>query len=144
MSTTKIINNFFLSIILLITLSIVDGETGIPFRNTIKPPQNSTQLGEEILIPNLFQMNHSFSLSTSIINGTSYTAGIYSNISNYNVSKNIDIKMGLHLIQKQNMQYFSSRFQPELGYELNLEYKLSPYSFFNLQISNYNNAISPF
>jgi len=89
-------------------------------------------------------MNHNFSLSTSIINGTSHTTGIYSNFSNYKFSKNIDIKMGFHLIQNQNMQYFSSKFQPQLGYELNLEYKLSPYSFFNLQISNYNSMINPF
>jgi len=144
MSITKKLTNLTFAIILLFSPSIVDGETAIPFRNMIDHPKNSNQLEKSILTSTTFQMNHSFSLSTSIINGVSNTTGIYSNFSKYKFSENLDMKMGLHLIQNPSMQYFLSKFEPQIGYELNLEYKLSPNSFLNLQISNYNHILNSF
>ena len=144
MNITKKIINFTLAIILLLNPSIIGGETAIPFRNMTCHPKDSNQLEKSILTSTAFQMNHSFSLSTSIINGSSHTIGIYSNFSKYKFSENLGIKMGLHLIQNPSMQYFSSKFQPQIGYDLNLEYKLSPNSFLNLQISNYNQTLNSF
>ena len=144
MNIIKVLNNFSLITILLILSSIVAGEMAIPFRKIIDYPKGSNQLEESIRTHDSFQMHHRFSLSTSIIDGTNYSAGIYSNFSNYKFSKNIDLEMGFHFIQSQNMRDFSSKFQPQIGYEVNLKYKLNPNSFLNIQISNFNNTMNSY
>ena len=60
MNITKILNNLFLITILLIHLSIVDGEVAIPFRDIIDYPKGSNQLGASILTQDSFQMHHKF------------------------------------------------------------------------------------
>ena len=144
MNITKVLNNLSLITVLFIHLSIVYGETAIPFRTIIDYPKGSNQLEESIRTHDSFQMHHRFSLSTSIINGTNYTEGIYSNFSNYKFSKNIDLRMGFHFIQSQKIQDLSSKFQPQIGYEVNLKYKVNPNSFLNIQISNFNNTMNSF
>ena len=128
------------SIILSLALSIVGGQTNIPYRNTFDLPQLAGKLEQSILNPTRFHMNQSFSLSTSMMGNMSQTTGIYSNFTSYKLSERMNFKTGLHLIQNQNNLTYSSRPHTGIGYELGLEYQLSPHSIFSLQIINYSNS----
>ena len=135
------------SIILSLTLSIVGGQTNIPYLDL---PQQTGKFEQSILNPNRFQMNQSFSLSTSMSNNMSQTTGIYSNFSSYKLSDRLQLNSGIHLIQNQNNLSYSTNPQTGIGYELGLEYKLSPNSVIMLQVVNYSNSpiryrnLSPF
>ena len=125
------------SIILSLTLSIVSGQTNIPYRNL---PQQAGKFEQSILNPNRFKISQSFSLSTSMSGNMSQTTGIYSNFSSYKLSERMNFNAGLHLIQRQNNLAYSSGPQTGIGYELGMEYKLSPNSIFSLQVTNYSNS----
>jgi len=127
-------------IILSLGFSIIGGQTNIPYRNSIDIPKKVGKFEHSILSHNNFQMNQSFSLSTSISGNMSNTAGIYSNFTSYKFSERMNVSAGLHLIQSQNNLAYSSGPQTGIGYELGLEYKLSPNSVFSLQIINYSNS----
>ena len=79
-------------------------------------------------------------LMTSMSGGTSQTMGIYSNFSNFKLSERLQFNTGFHLFQKQNNFSYSNAPQTGIGYELGLEYKLSPNSIITIQMVNYNNA----
>ena len=125
------------SIILSLTLSIVGGQTNIPYRDL---PQQAGKFEQSILNPNRFKISQSFSLSTSMSGNMSQTTGIYSNFSSYKLSERMNFNAGLHLIQRQNNLAYSSGPQTGIGYELGMEYKLSPNSIFSLQVTNYSNS----
>ena len=125
------------SIILSLTLSIVSGQTNIPYRDL---PQQAGKFEQSILNPNRFKISQSFSLSTSMSGNMSQTTGIYSNFSSYKLSERMNFNAGLHLIQRQNNLAYSSGPQTGIGYELGMEYKLSPNSIFSLQVTNYSNS----
>ena len=125
------------SIILSLTLSIVGGQTNIPYRDL---PQQTGKFEQSILNPNRFKISQSFSLSTSMSGNMSQTTGIYSNFSSYKLSERMNFNAGLHLIQRQNNLAYSSGPQTGIGYELGMEYKLSPNSIFSLQVTNYSNS----
>ena len=128
------------SIILSLACTIVSGQSQIPYRNTTNLPEQSGKFEQSILSPNRFQMNQSFSLSTSMGGNMSQTTGIYSNFTSYKLSERINFNTGLHLIQSQNNLSYSSGSQTGIGYELGLEYKFRPNSIFSLQVINYNNS----
>ena len=139
-----------LNIIFVLSLCFIDGQTNIPYRNTIEFPQEAGKFEQSILDPNRFQMNHSFSMFTSMGKNTTTTTGIYSNYSSYKISEKMNVKMGLHLMQNQNSLAFSSGPQMDISYDLGLEYQLNSNSFLSFQIINYRNtpslyrAFSPF
>ena len=125
------------SIILSLTLSIVGGQTNIPYRDL---PQQTGKFEQSILNPNRFKISQSFSLATSMSGNMSQTTGIYSNFSSYKLSERMNFNAGLHLIQRQNNLAYSSGPQTGIGYELRMEYKLSPNAIFSLQVTNYSNS----
>ena len=125
------------SIILSLTLSIVGGQTNIPYRDL---PQQTGKFEQSILNPNRFKISQSFSLATSMSGNMSQTTGIYSNFSSYKLSDRLQFNSGIHLIQNQNNLSYSTGPQAGLGYELGLEYKLSPNSVIMLQVANYRNS----
>ena len=127
-------------IITILACTIVSGQNQIPYRNTADHPQQAGQLEQSILSPNRFQMNQSFSLSTSMSNNMSQTTGIYSNFTSYKLSERMNFSTGLHLIQSQNNLSYSSGPQMGIGYALGLEYQLSPNSIFSLQGINFSNS----
>ena len=134
------LNIIIQSIILSLVFTIVSGQGQIPYRNTADLPQQAGQFEQSILNPNRFQINQSFSLSTSMDKNMSQTTGIYSNFTSYNLSERMNISTGLHLIQSQNNMSYSSGTQTGIGYEFGLEYKLSPNSVFTFQVINSSNA----
>ena len=120
--------------------TIVSGQNQIPYRSTADLPQQLGKFEQSILNNNRFKMNQSFSLSTSMGGNMSQTTGIYSNFTSYKLSERMNLSTGLHLIQSQNnLAYFSGP-QTGIGYELGLEYKLSPNSVLSFQVINFNNS----
>ena len=142
----KILDIAIKLIILSFTSSIVGAETNIPYRDSPELPNQIGNFEHSILTPNRFQMNQSFSLSTSVIGNTNQTTGIYSNFTRYRLSEKMDINAGIHLIQSQNNLNLSSKPQMGIGYELDLEYRLNPNSILSFHIINYNHTplINPY
>ena len=134
------LNIIIQSIILSLVFTIVSGQGQLPYRNTADLPPQAGQFEQSILNPNRFQINQSFSLSTSMDKNMSQTTGIYSNFTSYNLSERMNISTGLHLIQSQNNISYPSGTQTGIGYELGLEYKLRPNSVFTFQVINFSNA----
>ena len=146
----KTFNLMIHSIILFMAITFVRGQGQIPYRSTTDLPHQVGKFEQSILSPNRFQMNQSFSLSTSMSGKNSQTTGIYSNFTSYKLSERMNISTGIHLIQSQNNLAYSSEPQTGIGYELGLEYKLSPNSIISLQFINNRNSpilyrnLSPF
>ena len=129
------------SIILSLGFTIVSGHAQIPYRSTtVDLPHQTGQFEQSILNPNRFQINQSFSLSTTMAGNINQTTGIYSNFTKYKLSERFNFSTGLHVIQSQNNLSYSAGSQMGIGYALGLEYKLSPNSIFSLQVMNYKNA----
>ena len=128
------------SIIISLAFTIVNGQGQIPYRSTVDFPQQTGKFEQSILNNNRFKMNQSFSLSTSMGGNMSQTTGIYSNFTSYKLSERMNVNAGLHLIQSQNNLAYSAGSGTGIGYELGLEYKLSPNSIFSLQVINYSNS----
>ena len=128
------------SILMILFFTFVSGQEQIPYRITSDLPQQVGKFEQSILNKNRFKMNQSFSLSTSMGGNMSQTTGIYSNFTSYQLSERMNISTGLHLIQSQNnLSYFSGP-RTGIGYELGLEYKLSPNSVLSFQVINYSNS----
>ena len=146
----KISNRLIIITFLLLALSIVGGQSIIANQPYVNLPQEPGQFVQAILTPGKFQMNQEFSLMTSMRSGMSQTTGIYSNFSSYKLSDRIQFNTGIHLIQNQNNLSYSTGSQAGLGYEIGLEYKLSPNSLITFQVANYSNSpiryrnLSPF
>ena len=122
----KTFNLMIHSIILFMAITFVRGQGQIPYRSTTDLPHQVGKFEQSILSPNRFQMNQSFSLSTSMSGKISQTTGIFSNFTSYQLSEQINIRTGLHLIQNQNNLAYSSGSKLGMGYELGLEYQLNP------------------
>ena len=133
-------NTMILLIIMSLTFTLVNGQNQIPYRNTSYLPQQAEKNEQSILNPNRFQMNQSFSLSTSMNGKISQTTGVFSNFTSYKLSEQINIRTGLHLIQNQNNLAYSSGSKLGMGYELGLEYQLNPNIFFSFQVINSTNS----
>ena len=135
---------------ILLALSIVGGQSIIANQPNVDVPQQPGQFEYSILTPSKFQMNQGFTLMTSMGSGMSQTTGIYSNFSSYKLSERMLVKTGLHLIQNQDNLSYSTGPQTGVGYEIGLEYKLSPNSLITFQVANYSNSpiryrnLSPF
>ena len=136
----KIHNIMIWSILMILALTIVSGQDQIPYRSTADLPQQDGKFEQSILNKNRFKMSQRFSLSTSMNGNMSQTTGIYSNFTSYKLSERINFSTGLHLIQSQNNLSYSSGPQTGIGYELGLEYKLSPNSVLSFQVINYSNS----
>ena len=135
----KIHNIMIWSILMILAFTIVSGQDQIPYRSTADLPQQAGKFEQSILNKNRFKMNQRFSLSTSMNGNMNQTTGIYSNFTSYKLSERMNISTGLHLIQSQNNLSYYSGPQTGIGYELGLEYKLSPNSVFSFQVINYSN-----
>ena len=137
-------------VIFSMVFSIVNGKSQIPHRSTTDLPLQAGQFEQSFLHTNRFQMNQNFSLSTTMGGNMSQTTGIYSNFTSYKLSERMNISTSLHLIQSLNNLSYSSGSQLGIGYELGLEYKLSPNSIFSIQVINYSDSpilyrnLSPF
>ena len=146
----KISNRLIIITFLLLALSIVGGQSVIANQPYIYIPQEPGQFEHAILAPGKLQMNQGFTLMTSMSSGMSQTTGIYSNFSSYKLSDRIQFNTGIHLIQNQNNLSYSTGSQTGVGYEIGLEYKLSPNSLITFQVANYSNSpiryrnLSPF
>jgi len=114
--------------------------SSIPYRETPQIPGLNSSTAQSILNNNQFQMNHQFSLSTSMGGGFGSTTGLYSNYTQFNFSDRLKLKTGLHISQNQNNFNHSSGLQPGIGYELGLEYKLGENSHFQFQLVNFKNS----
>ena len=132
----QIITTFSLSLV----FTLVDGQSIIANQSPNELPINSGQLEQSIMNPNKFNMNQGFTLMTSMSGGKSQTMGIYSNYSSFKLSERLQFKTGLHLIQNQNNLAYSNGPQTGIGYELGVEYKLSPNSILSFQLVNYSNS----
>ena len=134
--TISIIKPFFLFLV----FSIAGGQSIIANNTQHDLPIHSGQFERSFLTPNKFNMKQGFTLMTSMSSGTSQTMGIYSNFSNFKLSERLQFNTGFHLFQGQNNLSYSNAPQTGIGYELGLEYKLSPNSIISIQMVNYNNA----
>jgi len=144
MNYMKIFNGFFQLFVLFILLTLVDGQVIIPYEKTPSDKMQINEFEQPILKPDRFSMTHGFNLSTSMNNKMSQTTGIFSNFIHYKLSEKMHVKTALHLIQNQNNLSFSSKPSMGYGYELDIEYKLSPNSFISLQILNHVNSTHSF
>ena len=134
--TLSIFNPLFL----ILTFALVDGQTIIANQSPNELPINTSQFEQSIMNPNKFNMNQGFTMMTSMSGGKSQTMGIYSNYSSFKLSERLQFKTGLHLIQSQNNLSYSNGSQTGIGYELGVEYKLSPNSMLTFQLVNYSNS----
>jgi len=134
--TLSIFNPLFL----ILTFALVDGQSIIANQSPNELPINTGQFEQSILNPNKFNMNQGFTMMTSMSGGKSQTMGIYSNYSSFKLSERLQFKTGLHLIQSQNNLSYSNGPQTGIGYELGVEYKLSPNSILSFQLVNYSNS----
>ena len=134
--TLSIFNPLFL----ILTFALVDGQTIIANQSPNELPINTSQFEQSIMNPNKFNMNQGFTMMTSMSGGKSQTMGIYSNYSSFKLSERLQFKTGLHLIQSQNNLAYSNGPQTGIGYELGVEYKLSPNSMLTFQLVNYSNS----
>ena len=134
--TLSIFNPLFL----ILTFALVDGQTIIANQSPNELPINTGQFEQSIMNPNKFNMNQGFTMMTSMSGGKSQTMGIYSNYSSFKLSERLQFKTGLHLIQSQNNLSYSNGSQTGIGYELGVEYKLSPNSMLTFQLINYSNS----
>ena len=132
----QIITTFSLSLV----FTLVDGQSIIANQSPNELPNNSGQFAQSIMNPNKFNMNQGFTMMTSMSGGKSQTMGIYSNYSSFKLSERLQFKTGLHLIQNQNNLAYSNGPQTGIGYELGVEYKLSPNSILSFQLFNYSNS----
>ena len=130
----------FNPIYLILTFALVDGQSIIANQSPNKLPINTGQFEQSFLTPNKFQMNQGFTMMTSMSAGMSQTMGIYSNYSSFKLSERLQFKTGLHLYQGQNNLSYSNGNTNGIGYELGLEYKLSPNSIFTFQLVNNSNS----
>ena len=150
MNSMKITRHYFKLLSIFLTLSFVGGQSIIANQPNVDIPQKPGQFEHTILTPSKFQMNQGFTLMTSMGSGMSQTTGIYSNFSSYKLSERMLVKTGIHLIQSQDNLSYSTGPQAGVGYEIGLEYKLSPNSLITFQVTNYSNSpiryrnLSPF
>ena len=150
MHSMNITSRYFNIFSILMALSFVGGQSVIANQPNVDVPQQPGQFEYFILTPSKFQMNQGFTLMTSMGSGMSQTTGIYSNFSSYKLSERMLVKTGIHLIQSQNNLSYSTGPQAGVGYEIGLEYKLSPNSLITFQVANYSNSpiryrnLSPF
>ena len=150
MNAMKITSCYFKLLSIFLTLSFVGGQSIIANQPNVDEPQQPGQFEYAILTPSKFQMNQGFTLMTSMGSGMSQTTGIYSNFSSYKLSERMLVKTGIHLIQNQDNLSYSTGPQAGVGYEIGLEYKLSPNSLITFQVANYSNSpiryrnLSPF
>ncbi len=134
--TLSIFNPLFL----ILSFALVDGQSIIANQSPNELPINTGQFEQSIMNPNKFNMNQGFTMMTSMSGGKSQTMGIYSNYSSFKLSERLQFKTGLHLIQSQNNLSYSNGPQTGIGYELGVEYKLSPNSMLTFQLVNYSNS----
>ena len=132
----QIITTFSLSLV----FTLVDGQSIIANQSPNELPINTGQFAQSIMNPNKFNMNQGFTMMTSVSGGKSQTMGVYSNYSSFKLSERLQFKTGLHLIQNQNNLSYSNGPQTGIGYELGVEYKLSPNSMLTFQLVNYSNS----
>ena len=132
----QIITTFSLSLV----FTLVDGQSIIANQSPNELPNNSGQFAQSIMNPNKFNMNQGFTMMTSMSGGKSQTMGVYSNYSSFKLSERFQFKTGLHFIHSQNNLSFSNGPQTGIGYELGVEYKLSPNSILTFQLVNYSNS----
>ena len=125
---------------LFLVFTLVDGQSIIANQSPNELPINSSQLEQSIMNPNKFNMNQGFTLMTSMGSGMRQTMGVYSNYSSFKLSERLQFNTGFHLIQSQNNLSYSNGPQTGIGYELGVEYKLSPNSMLTLQLVNYSNS----
>ena len=150
MNSMKITRRYFKLLSIFLTLSFVGGQSIIANQPNVDVHQQPGQFEYAILTPSKFQMNQGFTLMTSMGSGMSQTTGIYSNFSSYKLSERMLVKTGIHLIQNQDNLSYSTGPQAGVGYEIGLEYKLSPNSLITFQVANYSNSpiryrnLSPF
>jgi len=124
----------------ILTFALVDGQSIITNQAPNELPINSGQFEQSIMNPNKFNMNQGFTMMTSMSGEKSQTMGIYSNYSSFKLSERLQFKTGLHLIQNQNNLAYSYGPQTGIGYELGVEYKLSPNSILSFQLVNNSNS----
>ena len=140
MTIMKKTQSIFNLLFLILSFVLVDGQSIIANQSPNELPINTGQFEQSIMNPNKFNMNQGFTMMTSMSGGKSQTMGIYSNYSSFKLSERLQFKTGLHLIQSQNNLSYSNGPQTGIGYELGVEYKLSPNSMLTFQLVNYSNS----
>ena len=122
--------------------SFICGQSQLDYKLLNNLPNQSGKFENSIFEANKFTMNQGFSIMTSVNNGISETTGIYSNFSTYKLSEKIEINSIIHLFNNPNNSINRNNMSPNIGYQIGLEYKLSPNSFISFQMINYNQPLS--
>ena len=73
--------------------------------------------------------------------GLNQTTGIYSNYISYNISNKTTIKSSFHLFQNQSNSLLPNRPNAQMGYEIELNYKISQNSELTINLGNYKNNV---
>ena len=122
-------------------MTTVNGEPYIDHNLSQSPYHTSNQFQNSILNQNKFNMNHSFSIMSSMNKGLNQTTGIYSNHISYNISNKATIKSSFHLFQNHNNSILPNRPNAQIGYEIELNYKISHNSELTINLGNYKNNL---
>ncbi len=121
---------------------IIWGQSQLDYKLLNNPPNQLENFEKSIFGSNKFTMNQGFSIMTSVNDGMSRTTGIYSNFSTYKLSEKIELNSTIHLFNSPNNSINRNNMSPNIGYQIGLEYKLSPNSFISIQMINYNQPLS--
>ena len=137
--------NFILSSLFIIFIGIMDEQMKASNEKISINENLIYDFKQPIIQSNKFSMNQSFSMSTSINNDLALSNSIFSNFTNHELSEKLNIKTGLHLIHSNNLS-FPSKSNMEYSYEIALDYKINPNTFFNITLLKYSNQnnLQPF
>ena len=137
----KLFKHFTYIFFINLFMSSVNGEAYINNNLSQIPYRTSNQFQNSILNQNRFNMNHSFSIMSSMNKGLNQTTGIYSNYISYNISNKTTIKSSFHLFQNQSNSLLPNRPNAQMGYEIELNYKISQNSELTINLGNYKNNV---
>ncbi|MBT4877967.1 MAG: hypothetical protein HON48_22530 [Desulfobacula sp.] len=113
---------YFLAIILLSPLICQGNSSRLP---EIGTPGDTPSFTNSILNPSKLQIQHGITFTTTMGNGSSQSAGIYSNFMTYRISDKWDVQTGIHLISSSGSNMFGNTNQPNVDFEMELNYRPS-------------------
>ena len=113
---SKMRNRFYFLTIMLLSPLICQGiSSRLP---EIGTPGDTPSFTNSILNPSKLQVQHGITFTTSMGNGSSQSAGIYSNYMTYRISDKWDVQTGIHLISSSGSNMFENPNQPNVDFEM--------------------------
>ena len=111
---------------------------GVPIENQI-PSSTIPGLTGELGLFNSekLQMQQGFTFGTSLMGNQSVSYGMLSNNFQYNVNSKINVSGGVHLLQRNpSLPGQFQSFNPDILYDVNIQYKPSEKAWFQLSFCN--------